>query len=86
MTLTKLALAVGFGLNTISLGAMADVSAIEDIAQESDVWGLAAVYSTQNVIAPSETRDYLIRMLELQRLRLSNGIGKHLMQYWPTTI
>ncbi|WP_299265887.1 TonB-dependent receptor [uncultured Psychrosphaera sp.] len=35
MKLTKLALAVGFGLNTISLGAMADVSAIEDIAQES---------------------------------------------------
>jgi acetyl-CoA carboxylase carboxyltransferase component len=60
--------------------------AFEDIAQESDVWGLAAVYSTQNVIAPSETREYLIRMLELQRLRLSNGIGKHLMQYWPTTI
>jgi outer membrane receptor protein involved in Fe transport len=34
MKLTKLALAVSFGLNTISLNAMADISAIEDVAQE----------------------------------------------------
>ncbi|MEQ8194812.1 MAG: carboxyl transferase domain-containing protein [Rhodospirillales bacterium] len=60
--------------------------AFADIAQESDVWGFASVYSTQDVIAPSRTREYLIRMLEIQRLRLSNGVGKHLMQYWPTTI
>ncbi|MEL0108029.1 MAG: carboxyl transferase domain-containing protein [Rhodospirillaceae bacterium] len=60
--------------------------AFTDIAQESDVWGLAQVYSTQDVIPPSQTRDYLIRMLEIHRLRLSNGVGKHLMQYWPTTI
>ena len=60
--------------------------AFADIAQDSDVWGLAAVYAVQDVIPPAQTRDYLINMLEVQRLRLSNGVGRHLMQYWPTTI
>ena len=60
--------------------------AFADIAQDSDVWGLASVYAAQDVIPPAQTRDYLINMLEVQRLRLSNGVGRHLMQYWPTTI
>jgi acetyl-CoA carboxylase carboxyltransferase component len=55
------------------------------IEKGADVWGLAEVYAAQAVIRPDETRDYLIRMLEVYRLRMSKGVGKHLMHNWPTS-
>jgi acetyl-CoA carboxylase carboxyltransferase component len=58
---------------------------LADIEQESDVWGLAAVFAAQAVIRPQETRDYLIRMLEVYRLRMTRGVGQHLMRTWPTS-
>ena len=58
---------------------------LADIEQESDVWGLAAVFAAQAVIRPEETRDYLIRMLDVYRLRMTRGVGQHLMRTWPTT-
>jgi acetyl-CoA carboxylase carboxyltransferase component len=58
---------------------------LEQIRKGADVWGLAEVYAAQAVIAPEETRDYLIRMLEVYRLRLSKGVGQHLMRNWPTS-
>jgi len=39
----------------------------------------------QSIVQPHETRDYLIRMLEVHRQRLSGGIGQHLMRAWPTS-
>ena len=39
----------------------------------------------RSVIRPQETRDYLIRMLDVHRLRLTNGVGQHLMRAWPTS-
>jgi acetyl-CoA carboxylase carboxyltransferase component len=56
-----------------------------DIRKGSDVWGLAAVYAAQAVIRPADTRDYLIRMLDVHKLRMSRGVGKHLMHAWPTS-
>jgi len=58
---------------------------LADIEQESDVWGLAAVFAAQAVIKPEETRDYLIRMLDVYRLRMTRGVGQHLMRSWPTS-
>jgi acetyl-CoA carboxylase carboxyltransferase component len=58
---------------------------LADIEQESDVWGLAAVFAAQAVIKPEETRDYLIRMLDVYRLRMTRGVGQHLMRTWPTS-
>jgi acetyl-CoA carboxylase carboxyltransferase component len=58
---------------------------LAEIEQDSDVWGLASVFATQAVINPAETRDYLIRMLEVYQLRLSKGVGQHLMRTWPTS-
>ncbi len=55
------------------------------IAQDSAVWGLASLYETQSVIDPRDTRDYLISMLEVHSMRLSNGVGQHLISNWPTT-
>lgn len=55
------------------------------IRKDSDVWGLAAVYAAQAVIRPEHTRDYLIRMLDVYRLRMTRGVGQHLMRTWPTS-
>ncbi|HSO06584.1 MAG TPA: carboxyl transferase domain-containing protein [Pelomicrobium sp.] len=53
--------------------------------RDSQVWDMASVYAVQSVIRPQETRDYLIRMLDVHRLRLTNGVGQHLMRAWPTS-
>lgn len=53
--------------------------------QDSDVWGMAEMFAVQAVISPQETRDYLIRMLEVHTLRRSGGIGEHRLSAWPTT-
>jgi hypothetical protein len=37
------------------------------------------------VILPAETRDYLIRMLDVYKLRMTKGVGQHLMRMWPTS-
>lgn len=55
------------------------------IQKGSDVWGLAAVYAAQAVIRPEQTRDYLIRMLDVYKLRMTRGVGQHLMRTWPTS-
>ena len=58
---------------------------LAEIEQGSDVWGLASVYAAQAVIRPEETRDYLIRMLEVYQLRMTKCVGQHLMRTWPTS-
>jgi acetyl-CoA carboxylase carboxyltransferase component len=58
---------------------------LKDIEKGIDVWGLASVYATQAVIRPQETRDYLIRMLDVYKLRITKGVGQHLMRTWPTS-
>ncbi len=58
---------------------------LTQIQQDVEVWDMASIYAIQDVIKPEETRDYLIRMLEVYRLRKSNGVGKHLMRTWPTS-
>jgi len=56
-----------------------------EIAQDSSVWGLAALYETQSVIDPRDTRAYLIRTLQVHGMRLTNGLGQHRLSNWPTT-
>jgi len=58
---------------------------LAQIRKGADVWGLAEVYAAQAVIRPEETRDYLIRMLDVYRLRPTKGVGQHLMRSWPTS-
>ena len=59
--------------------------AFAHIRQNNEVWDLATMYSVQNVVKPQETRDYLIRMLDVYRNRRDGGVGQHLMQNWPTS-
>jgi acetyl-CoA carboxylase carboxyltransferase component len=59
--------------------------ALEAMNRDNAVWDIASIYAVQSVIRPEQTRDYLIRMLEVHRLRLTNGVGQHLMRAWPTS-
>lgn len=59
--------------------------AFDKIQQENSVWDLAACYAVQQVIKPEETRDWLSHMLEVHQRRLTGGIGKHLLNNWPTS-
>ncbi len=60
-------------------------AAFEQMRGDAEVWDIAGSYAVQNVIRPEETRAYLIRMLEVHRLRLNQGVGQHLMRTWPTS-
>jgi acetyl-CoA carboxylase carboxyltransferase component len=69
----------------VGIGEPGYEDALADIRQGSDVWGLASVYAAQAVIRPQQTRDYLIRMLDVYKLRMTKGVGQHLMRSWPTS-
>jgi acetyl-CoA carboxylase carboxyltransferase component len=59
--------------------------AFSQIQSDTEVWDMASIFAVQSVIRPEETRDFLIRMLDVNRLRLTNGVGQHLMRTWPTS-
>jgi acetyl-CoA carboxylase carboxyltransferase component len=59
--------------------------ALESMSHDSEVWDMASVYAVQSVIRPEDTRDQLIRTLGIHRLRLTGGVGRHLMANWPTS-
>lgn len=58
---------------------------LDEVQRGNSAWDLAALYETQAVIDPRETRDYLIRTLEVHRMRLTRGVGEHLLGNWPTS-
>ncbi len=55
------------------------------MVKDTSVYDIASVYAVQDVIRPEQTRGYLIRMLGVHHLRMSKGIGKHLLATWPTS-
>ena len=59
--------------------------AVAAMDRDSEVWDSGSIYAVQSVIRPQETRDYLIRMLDVHRLRLTGGVGAHMMRAWPTS-
>ncbi len=72
-------------VHNVDIGEEGYEEAVEDIQKDAAVWDMATIFSVQNIIKPQETRDYLIRMLDVYRLRKNGGIGEHLMQTWPTS-
>jgi acetyl-CoA carboxylase carboxyltransferase component len=57
----------------------------ERMQKDNSAYGLAEIYGVQAVIAPADTRRYLLQQLEIHELRRSGGIGRHLMKNWPCT-
>jgi acetyl-CoA carboxylase carboxyltransferase component len=58
---------------------------LAEMEKDNNAYEIARTYAVQNVIRPEETRDYLIRMLEIHSLKLTSGVGQHLMRAWPTS-
>ncbi len=56
-----------------------------EVERDTSAWGLAELYEAQTVLDPRDTRDYLIRTLQVHRLRLKRGVGEHLLRNWPTS-
>jgi methylmalonyl-CoA decarboxylase subunit alpha len=58
---------------------------LKQMQKNSSVYDIASIYAVQDVIRPEQTRDYLIRMLDVHQLRQTNGVGRHLLSSWPTS-
>jgi acetyl-CoA carboxylase carboxyltransferase component len=58
---------------------------LSQMQQDNSVYDIASIYAVQDVIRPDQTRDYLLRMLDVHQLRKTNGVGRHLLASWPTS-
>ena len=56
-----------------------------EVERDTSAWGLAELYEAQTVLDPRDTRDYLIRTLQIHRMRMKKGVGEHLLRNWPTS-
>lgn len=58
---------------------------LDEMTRGTSAYDMAAAYSAQDVICPTETRERLIRLLNIHALRLSNGVGEQRLRTWPTS-
>ena len=58
---------------------------LDQMQRGTSVWDIASIFAAQAVVRPDQTREYLSQMLETHELRLTNGVGQHLMRTWPTS-
>lgn len=58
---------------------------LAEMTKGTTAYDSAAVFGSHAVIHPAQTREHLIRSLEVHQLRLTNGVGQHLMRTWPTS-
>ena len=58
---------------------------LAEMTKGTSAYDAAAVNAAHTVIAPTETRAHLTRLLEIHTLRMSDGVGEHLMHTWPTS-
>jgi acetyl-CoA carboxylase carboxyltransferase component len=58
---------------------------LQQVTRDTSAWNLAALYETQTVIDPRETRECLISLLDIHRVRLGSEVGRHLLSNWPTS-
>jgi acetyl-CoA carboxylase carboxyltransferase component len=58
---------------------------VAELSRDTSAWALAELYEAQAVIDPRDTRAFLAATLDTHFLRLSDGVGRHLMANWPTS-
>ena len=58
---------------------------VAEVERDTTPWELARLYEAQHVIDPRDTRAFLIRMHQVHRKRLKNGVGEHRLANWPTS-
>ena len=57
---------------------------IEKMVRDGDPYPLAEEYYIQDIIDPRETRNYLIRVINMNRNSKTGGMGEHRLANWPT--
>ncbi|HRO57813.1 MAG TPA: carboxyl transferase domain-containing protein [Burkholderiaceae bacterium] len=57
----------------------------EELHEAAAPWRAAGLGYLDDVIAPEQTRDTLVRALEIARGRRRAGIGEHRLAMWPTS-
>jgi acetyl-CoA carboxylase carboxyltransferase component len=57
---------------------------VKQMILDSAPYSAAGMHYIHDVIDPRETRDYIIRGLDIARDRRRRGIGEHLLANWPT--
>lgn len=57
----------------------------DEMVADTSAYEFAAIFGAQQVIDPRETREHLIRMLDIHSRALTAGIGQHIMRSWPAT-
>ena len=58
---------------------------LAEMTRNVEPWDAAGIFGLNDIIAPTETRQFLTRMLNLHYNRHSGGIGRHLLNCWPTS-
>lgn len=56
---------------------------VEKMVDDISPYPAAGAYYLQDIIDPRETRNYLIRVLQVVRASKNRGIGKHKLGNWP---
>ena len=72
-------------VHNLSPGDEGFEEALAHVQKDIEPWDMATIYSLQNIVKPQETRNYVMRMLDVYRSRKNNGVGEHLMKNWPTS-
>jgi acetyl-CoA carboxylase carboxyltransferase component len=57
---------------------------IQEMIKDSAPYPAAGMHYIHDVIEPTDTRDYIIRCLEICRDRRTGGVGQHRLANWPT--
>jgi methylmalonyl-CoA decarboxylase subunit alpha len=58
---------------------------VAELGRDTSAWALAALYETQTVLDPRETRRFLKDILAIYENRMTGGVGRHLLGNWPTS-
>src|SRR5690606_37085288 len=58
---------------------------LDEMAKETSAYEMASPYNGHIVTMPERTRDTLAELLDSAGLRLTGGVGEHLMRTWPTS-
>ena len=61
-------------------------SLMRDMVVSNSPFELAGMFAAHSVIRPAETRDWLIRMLDVFQQRTRGGVGEHRLATWPTSL
>jgi acetyl-CoA carboxylase carboxyltransferase component len=58
---------------------------VAEVDRDTTPWELARLYEAHYVLDPRDTRSWLIRVLDVHRMRMSKGVGRHRLANWPTS-